>query len=382
MPAVVKQPPATSVVGKRIAAGVADAFLTLVLYKAMRGVFHLGMFRTIEIMGAYIFAHFVVIQGFQGLTLGKVVMGVKLVDARGRPPGALPALIRTAAFAVDMWFLGIALIMSSADNRRLGDAIAGTYVMADIDGKPTDPLPVEDASAATGPRPKLGRKKAAGTEPGAAEDGSSRRRFKGLGRRGDQAAPPPESAASGAAGATDVAHAPSGTHGSTSASPAAGANTIPLPGVDPTATPAAPGSGEPLDARGVEAQGDAAPDPDLPVFAPPSGEPLSSDAPPADPDPVPAGDSGAAGQAAAGTLAVIEAEEVELESFSRTGAVRITDERAAEATVAWLDEIISKELPVAGPEWDEARGAYVQWDPVNGRMMQYDYDAGEWSPAI
>jgi uncharacterized RDD family membrane protein YckC len=30
------------------------------------------------------------------------------------------------------------------------------------------------------------------------------------------------------------------------------------------------------------------------------------------------------------------------------------------------------------PQWDAARGAYVQYDPVSGRWMQYDYDAGDW----
>jgi hypothetical protein len=36
----------------------------------------------------------------------------------------------------------------------------------------------------------------------------------------------------------------------------------------------------------------------------------------------------------------------------------------------------------AGPQWDEARGTYIQWDPEPREWMQWDEAAKEWHPII
>ena len=36
---------------------------------------------------------------------------------------------------------------------------------------------------------------------------------------------------------------------------------------------------------------------------------------------------------------------------------------------------------VPGPQWDEARGTYIQWDPEGRAWMQWDDEAKEWTPA-
>jgi hypothetical protein len=33
-----------------------------------------------------------------------------------------------------------------------------------------------------------------------------------------------------------------------------------------------------------------------------------------------------------------------------------------------------------GPQWDAARNAYIQWEPVSGQWMQFDDAAQEWRP--
>ena len=32
-----------------------------------------------------------------------------------------------------------------------------------------------------------------------------------------------------------------------------------------------------------------------------------------------------------------------------------------------------------GPQWDEARGTYIQWDPAQGTWMQWDEGTKAWS---
>jgi uncharacterized RDD family membrane protein YckC len=36
-------------------------------------------------------------------------------------------------------------------------------------------------------------------------------------------------------------------------------------------------------------------------------------------------------------------------------------------------------MPTEGPQWDEARGTYIQWDPVQGAWMQWDEGFKAWS---
>jgi uncharacterized RDD family membrane protein YckC len=78
-----------------------------------------------------------------GVTPGKRMLGLRVVDEQGLPPAFQAALIRTAFLIVDAlpWpFGGVALIsMSMSKNsQRLGDMVGGTLVIYDEQIKTTD----------------------------------------------------------------------------------------------------------------------------------------------------------------------------------------------------------------------------------------------------
>jgi uncharacterized RDD family membrane protein YckC len=68
-----------------------------------------------------------------GSSLGKATFGIRVVRADGRPPGFLRSLIRIAAWLIDGLTLllpvGLWLAIFSRGHRRVGDYLAGTYVV-------------------------------------------------------------------------------------------------------------------------------------------------------------------------------------------------------------------------------------------------------------
>ena len=82
----------------------------------------------------YIFAlwlaYFVLLEGFLGWTIGKLILGMRVVNAEGRAPGLIRALIRNLLRPIDYLLIGIILIAVSERKRRLGDLIAGTFVVS------------------------------------------------------------------------------------------------------------------------------------------------------------------------------------------------------------------------------------------------------------
>jgi len=68
-----------------------------------------------------------------GCSLGKAIFGIRVVRADGRPPGFLRSLIRTAALLIDALALllpiGLWLAIFTRGHRRVGDYLAGTYVV-------------------------------------------------------------------------------------------------------------------------------------------------------------------------------------------------------------------------------------------------------------
>jgi uncharacterized RDD family membrane protein YckC len=78
-------------------------------------------------------AVFAVVQGETGVTPGKAVAQLQLVNEYGRPPGAIPALLRLAAGIVDyfpcMPLIGPLLIWFTPTHQRIGDTITRTYVV-------------------------------------------------------------------------------------------------------------------------------------------------------------------------------------------------------------------------------------------------------------
>ncbi len=77
--------------------------------------------------------YFVSLEGALGATIGKRLLGLRVVRVDGRDPGMMRATIRNLLRAIDALpafnILGIVLIASSPERARFGDRIAGTRVI-------------------------------------------------------------------------------------------------------------------------------------------------------------------------------------------------------------------------------------------------------------
>ena len=77
--------------------------------------------------------YYVVLEKIQGATLGKQVMGIKVVKTDGSPLDWTAALIRNLLRIVDAlpvaYIVGIILINNSPIKQRFGDRIANTVVV-------------------------------------------------------------------------------------------------------------------------------------------------------------------------------------------------------------------------------------------------------------
>jgi uncharacterized RDD family membrane protein YckC len=79
--------------------------------------------------------YFPILEGIWGRTIGKWVTGTMVVDTSGKSPGILKAALRTIVRLVEAnplaaggLIAGIAIYMSR-NRQRLGDMLAGTYVV-------------------------------------------------------------------------------------------------------------------------------------------------------------------------------------------------------------------------------------------------------------
>ena len=78
-------------------------------------------------------AYFIILEGLLGTTIGKLILGIKVINAQGKVPGIVPALIRNLFQIIDITPLCIIAIISMAlskKKQRVGDLVAGTYVVA------------------------------------------------------------------------------------------------------------------------------------------------------------------------------------------------------------------------------------------------------------
>ncbi len=148
----------TDIVGERLGAAFIDWLLFMVVFVILTAIFGetttssgngSASFSTDDSSGlsvlfwlAWIVGTEVVWQGLTGKTPGKALLKLTTVDSNtGQPPGIGKALIRTVLKIVD-WLpcvaiVGIAMIASRDDHRRVGDLGAGTSVIKDGDvGRP------------------------------------------------------------------------------------------------------------------------------------------------------------------------------------------------------------------------------------------------------
>jgi uncharacterized RDD family membrane protein YckC len=98
----------------------------------------------------------VVMQGLTGKTPGKAVMGIKVVNAEGQPPGIGRAILRELLWIVDGLLanlVGFIAALTSQRNQRVGDMVAGTFVIDKNAVGAFAPAPGQPAFAAPGGPP-------------------------------------------------------------------------------------------------------------------------------------------------------------------------------------------------------------------------------------
>lgn len=80
-----------------------------------------------------VFAYYMLMEGYLGQTVGKMLLGIKVVrEDNGEVPGLGGAAIRTALRIIDGFFfylVAFIAVLASGKNQRLGDMVAHTLVV-------------------------------------------------------------------------------------------------------------------------------------------------------------------------------------------------------------------------------------------------------------
>jgi uncharacterized RDD family membrane protein YckC len=135
-------------------AGLGSRFAALALDTLVQSIVFIGLLFFVSILGQsgsetsglwisafFLVSFFVIYPGyfivcevaFSGRTLGKRVVGIRVVTTEGLPISFWRSLLRTVARLVDylpgLYMVGIVCILTSSKNQRLGDMLAGTLVV-------------------------------------------------------------------------------------------------------------------------------------------------------------------------------------------------------------------------------------------------------------
>ena len=133
------------VTGRRVLAIIVDGLVLGVLFWVMSMTFgtssveggaasaSLGTLGTL-LYAILAFAYFTLLEGQRGQTLGKMLLGIKVVrEDNGEVPGLGAAAIRTVLRIIDAlpfaYLVGFISILISSKNQRLGDMAANTLVV-------------------------------------------------------------------------------------------------------------------------------------------------------------------------------------------------------------------------------------------------------------
>jgi uncharacterized RDD family membrane protein YckC len=137
---------ATQVTGRRVVATLIDGLVFGVAYwllaaalgdvrtegEAANWVSNLPGWASVA-YGLFVFAYFVLLEGLLGQTLGKLVVGIKVVaEATGQAPGIAAAAVRTVLRLIDGLFcyaVAFVSVLASAKRQRGGDMAARTLVV-------------------------------------------------------------------------------------------------------------------------------------------------------------------------------------------------------------------------------------------------------------
>jgi uncharacterized RDD family membrane protein YckC len=122
------------VLGHRWAAFIVDTFLFILLLIAPGLVAKVDFDPSLVLVAILMPVYFVLLEGRWGVTLGKLAAKIRVVDDQGGAPGYWKAFLRTLLRVVEANPLigglpaGIVVAMSEY-RQRLGDMVAGTYVL-------------------------------------------------------------------------------------------------------------------------------------------------------------------------------------------------------------------------------------------------------------
>jgi uncharacterized RDD family membrane protein YckC len=135
------------VTGRRILATVVDGLVFAVLYTVMTALFgnftvdpaHIAVYGSMPtilpnvIYGLLVVSYYILMEGYLGQTLGKILLGIRVVrEDGGEVPGLKAAAIRTLLRLVDGLFsyaVAFVTVLVSGKNQRLGDMAAHTLVV-------------------------------------------------------------------------------------------------------------------------------------------------------------------------------------------------------------------------------------------------------------
>ena len=322
------------------------------------------------------------LQGATGVTPGKAVFGIKVVDEQGRRPGFGKSILRTVLWVVDLapWcipgLVGFITGLTTKGHRRVGDMAAKTFVV----GKAHDgPVHVPGlATAATGGYP---------AGPG------------GYGAPGQQwGAPPPGAPGSGGWGSPP----PSAQQGAWGAPPSGGFPPMGAAGPGGTPPAGAPGSagtpsGEqrpaPPGARpmGPTPGAGPVPSPTAGAPSPPGGGPSRAEAPSPTAGASRTGDDDAPGSPGPGP-SDDESPRDDGGALRPTGSTGSPGGDAPGARSSEVGATAAGGPPTAAgpaaqaapsgynPQWDAARGTYIVWEPNRGKWLGWDEASKEWKP--
>ncbi len=148
MAQVVSDAPSTGanvhVTGRRVLATLVDGVVLGVAFAVMSMFFGSssveGAQASVSLNGlpfliylALVFAYYILMEGYLGQTLGKMLLGIEVIrEDSGEVPGPRTAAIRTVLRLIDglfFYLVGFVSVLASGKNQRLGDMAAHTLVV-------------------------------------------------------------------------------------------------------------------------------------------------------------------------------------------------------------------------------------------------------------
>lgn len=123
-----------SVVGDRIMAFLIDSVITAGIAITILFTGASVESRLVAFGGAVAgpLVYYVLFEGIRGQTVGKILTGVVVVSAEGKPCTFGQATVRNFFRIIDgllLYVVGLLCILVTTEGQRVGDLIAGTYVV-------------------------------------------------------------------------------------------------------------------------------------------------------------------------------------------------------------------------------------------------------------